>query len=49
MDCGKERDRLKMAGAEALVLSPEDLLLHLCQHTWKHSLTGWRKTVLRYC
>ena len=30
----------KIAGAEALVLSPEDLLLHLCQHAWKHSLTG---------
>lgn len=30
----------KMAGTEALVLSPEDLLLHLCQHPWKHSLTG---------
>lgn len=30
----------KIAGVEALVLSPEDLVLHLCQHFWKHNLTG---------
>jgi hypothetical protein len=29
-----------IAGVEALVLSPEDLLLHLCLHTCKHKLTG---------
>lgn len=29
----------KIAGVEALVLSPEDLLLHLCLHTCKHKLT----------
>lgn len=30
----------KIAAAEALVLSPEDLLLHLCQHMHKHNLIG---------
>jgi len=30
----------KIAGVDALVLSPEDLVLHLCQHFWKHSLAG---------
>jgi hypothetical protein len=35
-----ERSRpIKIAGVDALVLSPEDLLLHLCQHHWKHNLT----------
>ena len=29
-----------IAEVEALVLSPEDLLLHLCLHTCKHKLTG---------
>lgn len=29
-----------IAGVETLVLSPEDLLLHLCLHTCKHKLTG---------
>ena len=31
---------IALAGAEALVLSPEDLLLHLCQHMHKHNLIG---------
>jgi hypothetical protein len=31
---------IKIAGIEALVLSPEDLLLHLCQHMHKHNLIG---------
>ena len=30
----------KIAGVEALVLSPEDLLLHICQHMHKHALIG---------
>ncbi len=30
----------QIAGVEALALSPEDLLLHLCQHVWKHNLIG---------
>jgi Uncharacterised nucleotidyltransferase len=30
----------KIAGVEALILSPEDLLLHLCQHMHKHKLIG---------
>jgi Uncharacterised nucleotidyltransferase len=30
----------KIAGVEALVLSPEDLVLYLCQHFWKHNLVG---------
>ena len=30
----------KIAGVGALVLSPEDLMLHLCQHFWKHNLAG---------
>jgi Uncharacterised nucleotidyltransferase len=29
-----------IAGVDALVVSPEDLLLHLCQHTHKHNLIG---------
>lgn len=29
-----------IAGVEALTLAPEDLLLHLCQHAWKHNWTG---------
>jgi len=34
--------RAKVAGVEVLVLSPEDLLLHLCQHACKHKLNGIR-------
>ena len=30
----------RVANAEVLVLSPEDLLLHLCMHTCRHKLTG---------
>jgi hypothetical protein len=30
----------QIAAVETLTLSPEDLLLHLCQHVWKHSLIG---------
>ena len=30
----------KIAGVEALVLCPEDLVLYLCQHFWKHKLLG---------
>jgi hypothetical protein len=29
-----------IAGVDVLVVSPEDLLLHLCQHTHKHNLIG---------
>jgi hypothetical protein len=32
--------RTKIAGVEALVLSPENLVLYLCQHLWKHKLLG---------
>jgi hypothetical protein len=31
---------VRLAGIEALVFSPEDLLLHLCQHFWKHKFIG---------
>ena len=31
---------IQIAGVEALALSPEDLLLHLCQHMHKHKLIG---------
>ncbi len=31
---------LKVAGIDALSFSPEDLLLHLCQHFWKHEFAG---------
>ena len=31
---------VKIAGIDAPVFSLEDLLLHLCQHLWKHKLTG---------
>jgi hypothetical protein len=30
----------RVANVEVLVLSPEDLLLHLCLHTCRHKLTG---------
>jgi putative nucleotidyltransferase-like protein len=30
----------KIAAVEALVLSPEDLVLYLCQHFWKHNLAA---------
>ena len=32
--------KTQIAGVEALVLSTEDLVLHLCQHFWKHNLAG---------
>jgi Uncharacterised nucleotidyltransferase len=32
--------RTTLAGVDALALSPEDLLLHLCQHIHKHKLIG---------
>jgi hypothetical protein len=31
---------VKIAGIDALLFSPEDLLLYLCQHFWKHEFTG---------
>jgi hypothetical protein len=31
---------IRLAGVEALILSPEALLLYLCQHFWKHKLNG---------
>ena len=39
-DLWKRAQPAALAGVEALVLSPEDLLLHLCQHAWKHNLSG---------
>jgi Uncharacterised nucleotidyltransferase len=36
----KRAQPTKIAGVEALVFSPEDLLLHLCQHMHKHKLIG---------
>ena len=36
----KSTQAAKVAGIEALILSPEALLLYLCQHSWKHSLNG---------
>ena len=32
--------KTRIAGVEALVFSSEDLVLHLCQHFWKHNLAG---------
>jgi hypothetical protein len=39
-DLWERSQRIEIADVEALVFSPEDLLLHLCQHLWKHHLTG---------
>jgi hypothetical protein len=40
LECFWARSRsITIAGVEVFVLSPEDLLLHLCQHHWKHNLT----------
>jgi Uncharacterised nucleotidyltransferase len=36
----KRAQAIKVAGVEALILSPEALLLYLCQHSWKHNLNG---------
>jgi hypothetical protein len=38
--CWRRAESITIAGAEALVLSPADLLLHLCQHLGKHKFTG---------
>jgi len=38
----KNAVRARVAGVDVLVLSPEDLLLHLCQHACKHKLIGVR-------
>ena len=32
--------KTRIAGVDALVFSSEDLVLHLCQHFWKHNLIG---------
>jgi Uncharacterised nucleotidyltransferase len=39
-DLWKRAQSTTLAGAEAFALSPEDLLLHLCQHMHKHKLIG---------
>jgi Uncharacterised nucleotidyltransferase len=36
----KSTQAVKVASVGALILSPEVLLLYLCQHSWKHSLNG---------
>jgi Uncharacterised nucleotidyltransferase len=36
----KSAQAIKVVGVEALILSPEALLLYLCQHFWKHNLNG---------
>jgi hypothetical protein len=36
----KRARSIPIAGVQALVLSPADLLIHLCQHLWQHSLRG---------
>jgi hypothetical protein len=36
----KSAQAIKVAGVEAAILSPEVLLLYLCQHFWKHNLNG---------
>jgi Uncharacterised nucleotidyltransferase len=39
-DLWKGAQGIKVAGVEALILSPEVLLLYLSQHFWKHNLNG---------
>jgi hypothetical protein len=39
-DLWKSAQPIKVAGIDALILSPEALLLYLCQHFWKHKLNG---------
>lgn len=38
--CWRRAESITLPGVEALVLSPEDLVLHLCQHMHKHNLLG---------
>ena len=38
--CWRRAESITIAGVEALVFSPADLLLHLCQHLGKHGFTG---------
>lgn len=38
-----------IAGAQALILSPEDLLLHLCLHSIKHVYDGSGSRLLWWC
>jgi hypothetical protein len=39
-DLWKSAQAIKIAEVEAFILSPEALLLYLCQHSWKHNLNG---------
>jgi len=38
--CWRRAESVSIAGVEALVFSPADLLLHLCQHLGQHKFTG---------
>jgi hypothetical protein len=38
--CWRRAEPVSIAGVEALVFSPADLLIHLCQHLGQHKFTG---------